>query len=93
MRSYTWGSPEGVQAAIDELPERYPMTLVADDMEALIRALVYTSDSTACAGEAGNDSDHYWDANGYRQCGEGCWRERASGLLSVIAESLNVDWI
>ena len=92
MRSYTWGSAEGVQAVINSLPERYPMTLNADAMEALIRALAYVSHSDACAGENGADDDH--EQHGpYRECLDGCWRSRAEGLLGSIAESLGADWV
>lgn len=92
-RAYTWGSAEGVQAVINELPERYPMALIANDMEALIRSLAYVADSDACEGEAGNDGDHYRDAGGERHCYDECWRLRAESLLGSFAGQLDVDWI
>lgn len=90
MRSYTWGSPEGIQAVINEMSEEspYQMGLRADDMEALIRALAYVADSDACAGEGGNPDDH---EDG--ECRDTCWRMRASSLVSSIAETVGVEWI
>jgi hypothetical protein len=90
-RSYTWGSPEGVQAVINSLPDRYPMELVAEDMEVLIRGLAYVADSDACAGEGGNPDDHM--DNRPAECLDSCWRVRAVGLLSSIAETVGVEWI
>lgn len=92
MRSYTWGSPEAVQAAIDEMSEETPyrMSLNADDMEALIRALAYVAtDDEACAGEAGNPDDH--ESGG--GCLDTCWRMRAGSLASGIAYTVGVEWI
>lgn len=90
MRSYEWKSPEAVQAAINALPERYPMTLTADSMEALIRSLVWAVESyMACAGERGNPLDH--DEEG--ECLDTCWRARAQALAGDIAYSVGCDWI
>lgn len=90
-RSYTWGSPEGVQAVINEMSEESPynMGLLADDMEALVRALAYVADSDACEGEGGNPADH--ESGG--SCYDTCWRMRASALLSTIAETVGVEWV
>lgn len=88
-RSYTWGSPEGVQAVIGALPERYPMELITGDMEALIRALAYVGDSEACEGDGRSEEDH--ESGG--GCFDTCWRMRAQSLLGSIAESVHVDWV
>lgn len=91
MRSYTWGSPEGVQAVIDSLPQRYPMTLYASDMEGLIRALSWLVDTFTCEDhpDRSNGAEHSGDG----ECGPDCWAERVRELLSTIAESVGVDWV
>lgn len=79
--SYTWGSPEGVAAVIAALPDRYPMELIAHDMEALLRALLFADAHDACGCPAGEcDPDT-------------CWRQRAASIAGSIAETVGVEWV
>jgi hypothetical protein len=91
---FTAGSPEGVRAVVDSLPDRYEMRLSAEDMETLVRGLAEVSAGDGCAGDVDrNPDDHVVKFDGTVVCRSSCWRDRAGDLLGSIAESLGIEWI
>jgi hypothetical protein len=90
MVSYTWGSPEGIEAVVSKLDLRTPMELDHRDMEALIRALVETSEVDCREDDDSYVPEHHDDMGA---CLDRCWRHRGIDLVSSLAEVHGVDWI